>query len=89
VEPHRGAVVLVLGILSLVACAPLGLPAWIMGKNDLNAMRSGRMDRSGENMTQVGYVLGIIGTLLIIVQILFVAFMIMSQFGRGVDQFPR
>ncbi|GIW79665.1 MAG: hypothetical protein KatS3mg105_1472 [Gemmatales bacterium] len=62
VQPHRGTLVLVLGILSLVVCAPLGIAAWIMGSNDLAAMRAGRMDPSGESMTQVGYVLGIIGT---------------------------
>jgi hypothetical protein len=64
VEPHRATLVLVLGILSLVVCAPLGIAAWLMGSNDLAAMRAGRMDRSGESTTHVGYVLGIIGTVL-------------------------
>jgi hypothetical protein len=51
-----------LGILSLIVCAPLGIAAWIMGSNDLAAMRSGRMDRSGESVTVVGQILGISGT---------------------------
>jgi hypothetical protein len=54
----------VLGILSLIACAPLGIVAWVMGNNDLAAMRAGRMDRSGEGMTSTGQILGIIGTVL-------------------------
>src|SRR5262249_21073957 len=33
--PHRGSLILTLGILSLVVCHPLGLFAWIMGNNDL------------------------------------------------------
>jgi hypothetical protein len=63
-QPHRATVVLVLGILSLIVCAPLGIAAWIMGGNDLSAMRSGRMDPSGESLTAVGRILGIIGTVL-------------------------
>lgn len=35
-EPHRGTLILVLGILSLTMCGLFtGIPAWIMGKNDL------------------------------------------------------
>jgi hypothetical protein len=63
-QPHRATLVIVLGILSLIVCAPLGIMAWVMGGNDLAAMRSGRMDRSGESLTSVGQVLGIIGTVL-------------------------
>src|SRR5262249_23744110 len=49
---HRGALVLTLGILSLAVCGFLGPVAWIMGNNDLAAMRAGRMDPSGEGITQ-------------------------------------
>jgi len=34
--------------------------AWVMGSSDLRDMQSGRMDRSGEGLTQVGHVLGAI-----------------------------
>ncbi|MEX0702201.1 MAG: hypothetical protein WD069_08905 [Planctomycetales bacterium] len=70
VAPHRATLVLVLGILGLVVCAPLGIAAWWMGSNDLRDMRSGRMDRSGESMTQAGQVLGIIGTALFVLSLL-------------------
>jgi len=63
-QAHRAALVLVLGILSLIVCAPLGIAAWIMGGNDLSAMRSGKMDPSGESLTTAGRNLGIIGTVL-------------------------
>ncbi len=64
---HRGAMVLTLGILSLVLCPlqVLGPVAWTMGNNDLAAMRSGRMDPSGEGITQAGRICGIIGTVLL------------------------
>ena len=38
--------------------------AWVMGSNDLREMRSGRMDKSGEGLTQVGQLLGMILSLL-------------------------
>jgi predicted Zn finger-like uncharacterized protein len=63
---HRGALVLTLGILSLVVCNPLGPVAWIMGNNDLAAMRAGRMDPSGQGITQAGQICGIIGTIFLI-----------------------
>jgi hypothetical protein len=58
--PHRGGLILTLGILSLVICGPLGIFAWIMGNNDLAAMRIGEMDPRGEGSTQAGRICGII-----------------------------
>ena len=66
--PHRGTTVLVMGILSLVICAPLGIAAWIMGKGDLAKIDAGLMDPSGRGTTQAGMVLGIIGTVLLALQ---------------------
>ncbi|MBI1903904.1 MAG: hypothetical protein HYS13_22615 [Planctomycetia bacterium] len=48
VQPHRGTMILVLGILSLVLCPILGPFAWVMGNTDMQEMAAGRMDRSGE-----------------------------------------
>lgn len=64
-QPHRGTLVLVLGILALVACGPICGPlAWIFGNKDLKEMRAGRMDPSGEQMTNIGKILGMVGTIL-------------------------
>ena len=73
-QPHRGTAVLVLGILSLVfTCFPLGIAAWVMGSSDLQAMRRGEMDRSGEGITQAGRICGMISIALAIVGCLFYA----------------
>ena len=40
----------------------LSIPAWLMGRNDLRAMKSGAMDSSGRRQTRAGYVMGLIGT---------------------------
>ncbi len=65
-KPHRGTLILVLGILSIVICGFLGIPAWIMGKNDLAAMDAGQMDPAGRSVTNAGKICGIIGTVLLI-----------------------
>ena len=72
VEPHRGAMVLVFGILGLIVCGALGIFAWVMGKRDLDLISRGLMDREGEGLTRAGYILGIIGTILFMIQLLVV-----------------
>ena len=64
-EPHRGTLVLILGILSIVLqCFPLGLVAWILGSGDLKKIRARQMDPEGEGLTKAGWICGIIGTCL-------------------------
>jgi len=66
-RPHRGGIILALGVCSLLLCAPLGIFAWVMGNHDLTEMKRGRMDRSGEGLTQAGRILGSIATILMII----------------------
>lgn len=76
-KPHRATLILVLGILGIVMCQPLGIAAWIMGNNDLKEMDAGTMDPGGRSNTNAGKICGIIATVLmalsLIVGILFVA----------------
>lgn len=62
--PHRGTTVLVLGILGVTCCFICAPIAWIMGNNDMKAINNGTMDPTGKTQTQVGMILGIIGTIL-------------------------
>jgi hypothetical protein len=69
-KPHRGGIVLALGICSIVfagACGIgliLGIIGWIMGKNDMADIDAGRMDSSGRGLVQAGKICSIIGTVL-------------------------
>jgi predicted Zn finger-like uncharacterized protein len=66
--PHRGGLILTLGILSLVCCGIICGPiAWVMGNNDMREIRAGRMDPEGEGLTNAGRICGIVGTCLGIV----------------------
>ncbi len=81
-KPHRGTLILILGILGLVICGPCGIAAWIMGKNDINDMDAGQMDPSGRSMTNAGKICGIIATVLMALGILvFLAFFALGIFG--------
>jgi hypothetical protein len=65
--PHRGSLILTLGILSLVLCNILGPFAWVMGNQDLAEIRAGRMDPEGEGMTQGGRICGMIASIFLII----------------------
>jgi hypothetical protein len=72
VEPHRGVMILVSGILGLMLCGIFGIFAWLFGKRDLDLIKRGLMDKEGEALTKVGYILGIVATVLFAIQLMFV-----------------
>ncbi len=66
-RPHRGTLILVLGILGIVCCFICGIVAWVMGNGDLREMAAGRMDPSGQGITQAGKICGMVSVILQIV----------------------
>ena len=76
--PHRGAMILTFGILSLVGAilfalfcgifcvitAIFGGLAWTMGGQDLEEIRTGRMDPDGESLVTAGRILGLVGAII-------------------------
>jgi hypothetical protein len=65
--PHRGGLILALGILGIVCCFICGIIAWVMGNGDLRQMDAGRMDPSGRGLTQAGKICGMVSVILQIV----------------------
>jgi formate hydrogenlyase subunit 4 len=80
-RPHRGGVVLALGILGIVCCFVLGIIAWVMGNSDLKEMAAGRMDPSGQGLTQAGKICGMVSVLLQIM--VFVFWLLFIALGIG------
>ena len=79
VVPHRGGLILALGILGwCLVCPVFSVAAWVMGSSDLREMRCGRMDPGGSGVTQAGRVLGMVYSLLwlVVLVILMLVFMI-------------
>lgn len=77
--PHRGGLILALGILGIVCCFICGIIAWVMGNGDLRQMDAGRMDPSGRGLTQAGKICGMVSVILQIVG--FVIWLLMMTVG--------
>jgi len=82
-QPHRGAMVLVFGILGFLVCILLSPIAWIMGRNDLKSMDAGVMDPEGRTLTQVGMILGIINSCLLMGGLAFGLLWLLFAIGFG------
>ena len=86
-RPHRGGLILALGILGLVCCFICGIIAWVMGNSDLKEMAAGRMDPSGQGMTQAGKICGMISVILqivgLVIWLLFMSLGIVSSFAQA------
>jgi hypothetical protein len=94
-EPHRGTLLLFLGIGSIVApmlfCIPilglitnllglgLGISTWVLSNRDIRKMDNHEMDRGGRGITQGSQVCAIIGLLLSIIGTLVAGFVTISM----------
>ena len=72
----QGTTILVLGILGLVVCSPLGIAAWVMGKKALAEATA--MGASNASTIKVGYILGIIATCLMILGLVILVVVMIS-----------
>lgn len=65
---------LVLGIVGILCCSVCAPIAWYMGNQEIKAIREGRSSVVGEGMAKAGQILGIIGTILMVLGILWIVF---------------
>ena len=70
VDHPKGMTVLILGILSLVCCSPLGIVAFIMGNNALKEIDAQPGRYGNRQIVQIGRILGIIGMVLLVLSLL-------------------
>jgi hypothetical protein len=80
--PHRGGLILALGILGIVCCFICGIIAWVMGNGDLKEIDAGRMDPSGRGLTQAGKICGMVSVILQIVGFV-IWLLMMTVFGMA------
>jgi hypothetical protein len=57
---------LLLGLASLLPCSFTGPFAWVLGDLDLEDIRCGARDPEGEALTSAARVLGMVGTILML-----------------------
>ncbi len=74
----NAALILVLGILGLVLCAPVGVVAWVMGGTAIKEIDSSGAFYANRGTVQAGRVLGIIATILLIIQVAALVFFVVG-----------
>ncbi|HYZ98847.1 MAG TPA: DUF4190 domain-containing protein [Acidimicrobiales bacterium] len=74
----QGTTILVLGILSLLICSPLGLVAWIMANNALAEIDRDPGAYSNRGMIAAGRICGIIATVFLVLGF-FAAFLLFGS----------
>ncbi|WP_227997460.1 DUF4190 domain-containing protein [Nocardia australiensis] len=68
-DHSQATTILILGILGLVFCQILGPFAWVMGRKALNEIDASNGTIGGRSNVMIGYVCGIISSVLIIIGI--------------------
>ena len=71
---NRPMITLVLGIVGIICCGLAAPVAWYMGKQELAAIAAGQSAREGEQLAKVGMILGIVGTILLVLTIVWIFF---------------
>ena len=74
-ENSQATTILVLGIIGLICCGPLGIVAWVMGNTELQAIDAGRRDPNNRGTANAGRIIGIVAVGL------WVLFTVLGLFG--------
>lgn len=87
----KATTTLVLGILGLVVCGVVAPFAWVMGKRTLEEIDASNGTVGGRGAAQAGYVLGIVGTVILALGLalvlIYVLFMV-ALIGGGIATSP-
>jgi multisubunit Na+/H+ antiporter MnhB subunit len=79
----RATTILVLGIVGLVLCQVLGPVAWSMGARTLREIDESPGRYGGREIVNVGRILGIIGTVFLVIGILGFAAIVLLGIGMA------
>ncbi len=71
---QKATTILVLGILAIVCCQICGPIAWYMGRQELADIRQGLVSPLDEGTVKAGMILGIVGTILLALGLLWIVF---------------
>lgn len=82
-EHPQGTTILILGILGLVCCGPLGIAAWVMGNKALQEIDSSGQTYTNRGTINAGRICGIIATILMVIGI--VAYIILFAVAGSVS----
>lgn len=86
-EQSQATTILVLGILGLICCAPLGIAAWVMGNRELQAIDAGLRNPDNRGTANAGRIIGIIATVLLVLGLAF--FILSLALGFSITAFDQ
>lgn len=70
----RAVMALVFGILGVVCCGLFAPIAWYLGNEELTGIDAGRLPESNRGMAQIAKILGIIGSVLLVLALVWIFF---------------
>jgi hypothetical protein len=72
---NQAITALVLGIVGVLCCHILAPVAWYLGHSEGRAIREGRAPAAGEGFALAGKIMGIIGTVFLLLALIWILFM--------------
>jgi hypothetical protein len=76
IEHPQGTLILILGILSIVICGVTGPFAWSMGRKALREIDASGQPYSNRGQVQAGMITGIVGSVFLLLGILYLVFVV-------------
>lgn len=75
---------MILGILGLVCCSPLAIPAFIIGNRAVQEIDAAGGRIGGRGMANAGKIMGIIGMVLLVLSVIWIVFVLVLGAGMTV-----
>lgn len=75
-ESSNALLALILSIANFIVCPVLSPIAWVIASKELRAIDAGRRDPAKRDQANAGRILGIIGTVLLVLGVVFLFFII-------------
>ncbi len=73
-QSSKATIAVVVGVLGIVCCGLLAPVAWYLANEEIKAIDAGRLSEANRGMAQVAKILGIIGSVLLVLGLLWVLF---------------
>lgn len=75
VDHPKGMTILILGILGIVCCSPLGIVAFVMGNTALKEIDAQPGRYGNRQIVQIGRILGIVSMVLLVLSLIWFLFL--------------
>lgn len=73
-QSSKATMAVVFGVLGIVCCGLLAPVAWYLASEELKSIDAGRLPETNRGMAQVAKILGIIGSILLVLGLLWILF---------------